>query len=617
MVNAVVANPRFFADATEAGVRSAYDAAVATGGGVVVLPATTIQLTSPLPLSHGVYYEGTGWSPNFTPQGPYSGTILIGDGTFEGFVYNHTWNGETPIPITGENPDNNFDLFNNGGHSSVDGKTYPGMLRGAGISNLTLLNFSYGVKIGDIYKSGCQECLFERLNFAHCNQWSFYCENMSESVFRWFNVVQPVELGTGTPAVGTICFRASGGMNWNNGVTTGTSQMNCGNSWFEHILSNVHSQVTRGIVFEARGEIYGRLNILNCHDIQVLRDNAGAQVPTIIGVTATSGSPNLMIGTGNISKLRVGMPLTFSSSAAGFAATQLYFVSALDAPTGAVQVSQYVGGPVSTASSSTTFDIQTFGFPHVELLGEIGGLTAFGSSIFSGLDLEGSGTTAVLFNGVDTTRVHCNWVDAPGDGNYRTFTLRIAVDCEVDCPKTFTFDADNSSNSSILTGACAEWNAANSSGVSALGFRVNKQSGIVAPFNTGGLYLSSFGTPDLYVNPLTFGPAFSSNFVLPQQTFASGAAISFGAGIKQPGTFVYAGNTPGTVSLGSITADLVGLRLLMVNPSGSDLLLYCQSGQNFNLGAAGPSPTPYTIGPHTSVLIEASTDGTSRFWALR
>lgn len=546
-VSSTQALPVFVAGPTDAGIRAAYNAAVAVGGGIVSIPPRVITLLSPLPWSAGIVYQGTSWQPTQLPPsmgGSYAGTVLQGDGTFPAITYNSA--DQVSLPV-------NYAAFVNA------------MASGGGFEDLTFNNFTYGIKIGALYNPGCQYSRFHRLNFDQCSTASLYLENCQECSIDQINIIRP---GTGS-----FYYVASGG-----------SLDYVGNSYISNVVILFSSLTTRQIVFLARDDGSNthptQLNAITAYNLQAFHD--GTLRESVQLASTTSGSAS--IGVIDSTKYPVNMPVTFDANpgggnpvavAYGVNENQIYFV--VSSAANVIQVSDTQGGTAKLISASTHAETATIqntllnisvsgsiadypfgsavvlsasvgtaftagtkyyvvfngtgvirlsatyggaaivadadgsptisnwlhvrggGFPGLELVG-------LGSSIvqtnsFAGCDLEGSQSTCVLMQNCASVYVQTLFADT--SLAYRTYTLRTASACRVDSRYQFTYDVDSSSQSSLIEGDANEIIPTVQTGTG-LGGRTCNQVGGKAYKGSLMIYIGGANGPDIWLDPNTF-----------------------------------------------------------------------------------------------------------------
>jgi hypothetical protein len=641
----------FYAPASDAGIRGAYIAAVAAGGGTIILPPRTITLTSPLPWSSGIFYQGTGWAPTqYLNDGgtyTYSGTILQGDGTFRAVAYNAA--DQITAPASYANWIN-------------------GMAKGGGFESLTFYNFTDGIKVGALYNPGCQFSTFRRLNFDTCSGTSFYIENSQCEVIDDINIIRP---GTGTITIGT----------------SGAAIDFTGNCTVSNVIFLKTLLTTRGMYLFARDDGSNtnptRLNSVVVHGYNTLQQHIAALDEISQTITTTSGSPN--IGVTDSTKFLVDMPVTFDSTAKGFTANQIYFVVSSGSNTLTLSNTQRgatINATVSTASATATFssgviniavpdetkfptgssvvlsanvgtlftagtqywvtltdpshvirlaagsylnppitpdgngtptistwpqNIKTKGFSVLEMVG-------YGSSIIEGcsatqLDIEGRQSThAVLQNGQGTA-IKALYVDTVN--SYRTCTLRNSQYCEVNFGFPYTYDLDNLSISSVLTGAVSEiiptvglFSGATSAGV---GSRVNAQSGTIVNQNSLAYFIAGFNKPDIYQNSSTFALQFQ-NSMDTRATMTSPYAVLVGDSGKQFDNIGASGEVDFT--LPSCTAAMAGMKFGFYVGAAQTLKVIAPASTTIRIAgsvsAAAGNITNATIGSYVELTAVAA-----------
>lgn len=566
-----VVEPIFIARAaTDAAIRAAYAAAVAAGGGVVVIPAAKITLTSALPLSAGVKYRGTAFQACLYGDFPSSdggmfGTVLEGDGTFPAFAYNNTDLGVAPTVFA----------------------TYvAGLIQGTGVTDISLYNFSYGIKCGALYNPGCQWFEFARINARYCG-WGFWFENYMEGKFEDLNAIGC--------SIGQMYFGASG-----------ASACNAGPAWFQHLYAEASSILTRGIVFQARGGT-SYLNHTNGHNICTVRPDR-----TTITQAATMANASANISVTDSTKFPVDMPVSFSTSANGFTANQIYFV--VSSAANVVQLSDTQGGSAKTATGNTATNILTKGFPCLEIVGL--GTSQIQPGIWSGLDMEGGASVRIFMQNTIVSKIVGDYVEE-GSSDYRTIALRNVTQSQLTIPHAYTMDADSSSSSTVVFGTAREQNAldATTSANACVGARVNAQSGSAALLGSWMLYLASsagsnFG-PDIYIKGGSNALKIGRHLSLGQLGLNSGGTL-LAAGYGS--LFTYNGAGGGNATLPTIDDNLVGTLINVSNPSNGTLTLNSSSSQTFNNVAAA---TTFVAAANSLTTLFACKTGSTFYWAAK
>lgn len=183
---------------TTAGIIAAAQVALAAGAGYVDLPAQTITLTGSLPIYAGVRYRGQGWACDHISAQSYtlsSGTILEGDGTFPAFYFVGTAGGSAAQATLG-------DLTAPQASSAV---MVDPMVKGVGVQDLGISNFSYGIKIGALYNGGCILSAFRNLMAQNCTEWGFWFENFTacqfDEIYSYYNANGQMYMASGNTLV--------------------------------------------------------------------------------------------------------------------------------------------------------------------------------------------------------------------------------------------------------------------------------------------------------------------------------------------------------------------------------------------------------------------------------
>lgn len=342
-----VLRPEFHADATDAGIRAAA-AFAAVGGGVVMVPAGVITLSSPLPILSGVIYQGAGHN-YFTNNNV--GTRLVGDGTFNCFEHNPT-DGTTP-PVS----------------QPAYLATFVEM---CGARGFTIDNFLNGVKAGALYVGGIGIMDFADLHFHNCTGWGSWLENCQFGELR--NIFYSGNI------VGAGMF-----------VDSGSSILDSGNYKCYNLIGLTPLSTSRGLVFEGRKAN----SILN--DVHVFGGGmAGTgQTYTTSAQTITNGASAIPFP--DLSKIVVNQGVIFATAVGGISAGPSYFVLSKSASTGAgtITISAKKQGSTIVPNAGGSSVIKTAGCTNMEVGGSEGGQVWY--STFHALDLENPGTCALLF----------------------------------------------------------------------------------------------------------------------------------------------------------------------------------------------------------------------------
>lgn len=458
--------------ATQAAIEAAIT--LASSSARIKLPKGRIALTSALVLRDGIILEGTPWMPDYRGGQTTSpgGTTLVGDGTFNGVQYNHTDLSVAPTVY------NDF---------------IAGMLKGAGVMDVTFENFLYGIKIGGKYNPGIQGGRFERCNFIHCAQWGAWFENYWECEFNSLNAVNCT--------VGGI-----------KGAASGASAMNCGNSrWYGTSVTTAATLKARGISFEAR--FSSQLN----NEISL---NEGVQ-RTTTGLSAISQAATMSNGSANITitdgtAFAVDMPVQVSATANGFTVNTTYFVASI--ATNVITLTNTMGyGTAIQATGNSAVNIISRGFALLEEYSSDGTGKITGS-LNHGLDLEGFASMTMLVQRSFRHEKHGSFIDAASGNNQYVTVVSRGSTGHVQNGDHTTFDEDATSFHSKLV-----WTSGSVFSMQIQG-ELNFQS------TTGTLKVA--GTARLDYNSTKTGKWYtSSNLWLGTSTAANAASGDFLTGV--------------------------------------------------------------------------------------
>lgn len=500
MKNAV---PYFYASADEGSIRAEAVRAHAAGGGIVVIPPVQIALTSPLPFLHGVKYKGTGWQANFNTVGTgdltkTGGTILKGDGTFPAFAGNDFDSAAAQVT---------FEQFINGDGTAQ----HPGMIRGCGVSDVTMYDFTYGIKMGGLYTPACQHSEFRNLNFVYCNKWSLSIENPTEIIIDTLCINFPQRRPNGAPADGMIYIGASGGYVEN--------KMYTGNLDLSNVYAARVSSLTRGMVFEARGASSTRNNL-----IHVGKNYICGASPTLLNETAQTitGVSGADITINDASMFPVGMPVVtteFNSGSVPPNTIQPTYVLFVVSRVGnVIQLGSTPDGDLGTGApldaTGLSGPIKSLGYAKVELIGRRISSTDRSYVLavqFDALDTgETSSTCDMLFynashNIVNAIRISPQFSDV-GSGNIATH-------------KNFAFVGESRGNQVRASDPATYYQASlalDSNGVSdANGFQTmisgTRMISNTVPFVSGPRFYVWTGPPESWAGDFAVGSIWINN----------------------------------------------------------------------------------------------------------
>lgn len=523
-------------DATEASVRAAANAAIAAGGGRVMLPDATITITSALPVASGLHYQGVPPRLAFTggiPDSDWSftgGTVLQGDGTFPAFSYNITPKGSPGTPFWGDAL-SNFGLFDIG-----------------------FSNFSYGIQAGATNSMSFMYSRFENLFMTGITSWGIDACNYMHTEWHRIWIRQAANI-----------------MRFRGDVATAT--LNCGNCVYDSIFGIQPNYGGRGLVFEAAaGAVFGS------HEVRRPQINCFSRAEVTQTVTFTNGSPNLAVTDGT--KFPVGMPFKFTTTVAGFTANIIYVVLTQSGNT--ITVATKKSGAAISANASTTGTVKSYGMPALEIVGlSTGGIVA---SSFTNLDMEGNSSALIYMENNQQVRLEATGVGAVG--SYATFVARACAANYVynsDTSAVTDFDVNSNNiqyyggrgNNLQYTGYGQWYDGPNNKYVTSInGFQTGNQGSLETHFGAGGGFIY---------------PAAQS---IGQRVTALNSGGTIDAG--RAGVLVFSGSAPITYTLPTINdtnagSTLNGCKWEIVNAGSANLTVATDGTQVFNGVAAKTS----------------------------
>lgn len=522
LVNADGPPNTYVATATDAGIRAAANAAIAAGGGTVLIPAGTITILSSLPVASNLSYVGfppepvspsadapdTNWTLN-------AGTILQGNGTFSCFTAN-----TTPLsgPISFANAILNFHL-----------------------ENLGIDNFTYGIQIGSTYNPGPSFSSFKSLYFTRCAQWAVDITNFEHFTA---DIVKNINCANGQR------YGADG----NGGL---------GNSTFFDIFNSVDQTGTynklqsRGLVWEGATAITNpAINELLLERIQ---SNGGGR--SMLSVSATFSNTSTSIGIPSGSSFVPGMAIAFTTTGNGFTAYQNYFV--LSVIGNNITVGNSIYGTAIASTGNTTLTLTSWGQPLVEL---------HGLSNFSGIQIEAESGGCIYVDGVsgalqisEVSNQGANYADiVVRNSNYCAMTQATGIVVDIDQISTPMFFSGKISNSIQGTSPSGVFEIAGNNILSISDFA--GVTGDISGKYNGGPFLSSA----YFIAPPSQGINFSG-YTIPGQLAGYLSCLQSGA--------TYTLQTITTSTLGSTNT---GIQFNIDNWSGGNVTINTGGSQTFN-----------------------------------
>lgn len=579
-----------------AAIQSAIAAASNAGGGVVALRAVTYYVPGGLSLMSGVHVRGLGCNYNGSPFGVYaSGSRLLGNNTHPGISY----------------------LPNRFSSQPAETAALAEGLNNAGVENLCIDSFTYGLEFGSLYNSG----LFygsdiQNVAVMNASVWGIYCENCTEmSVDTLYNFY----LKAG--AVGQMYF--------------GASQRNYvnGNYSLSHIYAAGGAYPgQRGIVFQAHAG--SALNDLNVSNIQVSQIGyAGGQIQT---ARMTSGSPNITVT--NASYFPVDMPVTFcavsDSSVNGFVCNETYFVVSQSGNT--IQVGAAQRDVAIAATGSLPVNIITYGWPGIEVSAYRAANDPYSDGVQSliqgmtmtGVDVEGVGTTLLLAQqarlslglnymggaGMQGTAFASEMVGRYLEGNYSANNEIVT-------------DTDRFSYSWYLVGGqiapASQENGAPQYLPQGL---LTYSSGYPALNITPASTVPTFVTQNLYSASQGYNPVTYPGVALGQKTQALAVGGNLTLGSAMTGSLVFTTNDSKTVALPTLDGQAplansntwAGTAYELINGGTGLITVATAPGQYFNRNPnqAIGGVSRIAILPYATLSLRAHYDGQISFWEI-
>lgn len=382
---------------TSAGIQQAIDSLAMTGGTVELQPIT-YTFTEPVTLRESVSLRGTAPMVSTTTHVPeitwdyVGGTILQGDGTFDGLIYNTTDRGTSIAAFSSDA------LYN----VTLKGFGVKGFTRGIAIGAVNAAGMMFG-SIEDVYYKDCSVWGIELQNFIYCQFKKIFGRVTDNSTAGGQHYVCSVPLAV----------------------------LICGNSTWENVFSWSTYRLNRGIVWEQKPGC--QLNEMNTIRAQV---NKNGETKASQAATFTNGSPN--IGVANSAVFPVGIPVSFTTSGNGFVANQTYFVRT-SAANVITLANVPVGGSVVNSTGTTGLTIETGGFPNFEVITNQG--EYMGNTRLMGIDAESINSISFLGCGLSGFVVD---MQETSSGALQNIVLRAATDTVVHAVKpSVKTDFDN------------------------------------------------------------------------------------------------------------------------------------------------------------------------------
>ncbi len=552
-------------------IQSAINAISAAGGGELRFGPKTYAMGSKVTLANHVSLKGI---PYGYPIGvSVGGTKLVALGSHAGLVWN-----DTPLA------------------AQPDAATISASrLSGAGLENLLLYGFTRGVHIGDRYNSGTAYCNFKNVFTSNSTEWGFYFENCA-----WNTRFESMFAKIGS-AIGAMYFGASQ-TNFNNG-----------NISLTNLYASLSATLRRGIVFEAKDG--AAFNDINCVGLQC------NQMHTALvsqAATAVSGSADITVTDGT--QFPVGMPVSPDATVNGFYAWRVY--SVVSQIGNVVQLSASQGGTAFVPNAADAFNLRSFGFPCLEIVGDAGSLAAIQPSSFTGLDLEGNATCQLLIQQA-SANIAINTSDA-GQGTQNIVQLagRSSTINFSSLSYNFTCDIDDiTSQQSTFSGTVGTGNTNVTPNAFPRGLFYDITSGaggLVISRSRGGISGASMPFDLMDGNGTLVSLSGVSDVTRIFNATSGSIGGSYWSGILSCTNA--ADMTLALSAIGTVVQpnrySMVGRKVILSNDSAvstTTVTVTTASGETFGKGS---TKTSYVIPQYGSLSLVANTDGTNSWWVV-
>ena len=553
-------------------IQAAINAISAAGGGELRFGPKTYAVGSKITLANHVSLKGI---PYGFPIGvSVGGTKLVALGSHAGLVWN-----DTPLA------------------AQPDAATISASrLSGAGLENLLLDKFTRGVHIGDRYNSGTAYCNFKNVFTSNSTEWGFYFENCA-----WFTRFESMFAKIGS-AIGAMYFGASQ-TNYNNG-----------NISLTNLFASVSATFRRGIVFEAKdGAVF---NDINASGLQCNQPNN-----TVVSQAATSvaGSADITVTDGT--QFPVGMPVSPDATVNGLYAWRVYFV--VSQIGNVVQLSLTHGGTAFLPTGATAFNLRSFGFPCLEIIGNIPSGSVIQPSSFTGLDLEGNATCQLLVQNASAHTVINTSAAGQGTQNIVQLVGRNSTINFSSLSYNFTCDIDDTTaKQSTFTAIVGAGNTNVTPQQHPRGLFYDTTIG------SGGLVLSRGGYvahPDSMPFDLMDGKTslISLSGITEATHLVTGPQLNVAGSVDWTGALSFTSATDVSVIMIPIgttqqpaRASVVGTKVILSNDSTVSTVTVTVTPATGETFGRGSTKTSYVIPQYGSLSLVANTDGTTSWWVV-
>jgi hypothetical protein len=367
--------------ANDEAVRIALQVLEAQYGGTLVIGPGLIEPTEPYIPFNGLTVACSGWGYGNSSgwDEAANGTRFLGDGTFDCWKWNDV---DNPDATAGGNPS----------------PYTTAMLKNFHFRGGAFKNFRRAFSIGARNRSGCMSSSIRDTAIYQCTDWGIVVDNSpqfyGDGIFCYQNTVGGIRHVTSTPAI------------------------DLGNSKLSRITA---VGVTSGGVSKARGIVIGgdgaSINMIVLDDVEAFGGSGVTRYDTT--ATITNGSANIAVS--DISRFRVGMPVSFSSTVGNItgASTKAphYFILSVSGSSGSgsftIGTLQGTTSSLVTASASGTPTVRTRGQVPLEIVGMNGGGAR--AITVNGVDIEDPGQGCILLQSTRDTHIVTGIVGAASD----------------------------------------------------------------------------------------------------------------------------------------------------------------------------------------------------------
>lgn len=552
---------------SEATVKAAVAAIIASGKPGTIYGSGTTTLTSKITVGSGVAIKGVPFMLNYDlantlPDAGYSHVL----GTTWEFVGDGTQSGGTNNEYT-YNRDGTFDCFT---YNETNTGAVSTPLTGFELENIQIRNFRHGVNIGAMDMAGLTHGRIYHVSAIGCAGWGFSFVNSCHTEFdRIYAEACLNGFLFGSYAV-TLLSAMTGGVGGNNVTWFG------GNCDFGTIYvitpSGTTNYLSRGIVFECQGaSTYGQMNQVKVRGrLQVNRFNATSYSQSW---TIASGSNSVTVP--DSTKLRVGLPVSPTTTANGYTTNQTYVVKSITDATH-ITVADKITGTAITGSGSGAMTFVSQGSPCVEVISLSG--PSISNCDFGWLDIEGASTAALYVENCFGSHFAVGQLPNTAT-NGAGIVLRNSQTNKLFSLNDAYIDADSNSNQSLFDGRAAGWRWASLGG--------QWIEGGAPTMAVGGHRLSFYGSKswDFQKQGPSGGNLLLPNLFVAQSLKAATRSADWTIDYSHGQNYILRATGAATGTLPTITDTLVGTVWTFLNKGSAAAKIKTAAGQGYGGGS--------------------------------